>query len=286
MNWIIYSLLMFCFSVLYYLFVRKAKDLKAPVNYINLFNFFVPIVIIPIIIFFNRISFSIELKYLLIIFLTALIGNYIGSIFSIKGIKAAPNPGFSLIIQKSYAVYTSIAAYFLFDSELTVKNALAVLIIIFFAAVISIDKRKSSKSASNLKWVFHSFLAFILFGLNALVSKFLINEGISVFILIFYTMSLSTLFALIDIFLSREKYSINRINLLPLLGIGTFATGFYIFMQLGYKTTPNIGYVNIVNTSSITVLTILSTLIFKDELTLKKIIGVIGITLGLVILFV
>jgi len=98
-------------------------------------------------------------------------------------------------------------------------------------------------------------------------------------------MFFSTIFALIDIYCSKETYKINRANLLPLLGIGTFATGFYIFMQLGYKTTPNIGYVNIVNTSSITALTIFSSLIFKDELGLRKIIGVIGISIGLVVLF-
>ena len=57
-------------------------------------------------------------------------------------------------------------------------------------------------------------------------------------------------------------------------------------MQVGFDLAPNIGYVNAINAASIAAVTVFSALLFKDELTLKKLVGVLGIIFGLIILVV
>lgn len=67
--------------------------------------------------------------------------------------------------------------------------------------------------------------------------------------------------------------------------IGVFATSFNYFMQVGFDLAPNVGYVNAANAASISLLTLMSALLFKDDLSLRKIIGIIGVTVGLFVLF-
>jgi uncharacterized membrane protein len=56
-------------------------------------------------------------------------------------------------------------------------------------------------------------------------------------------------------------------------------------MQVGFNLAPNVGYVNATNAASISLLTLMSSIFFKDELTLKKMIGIVGVTAGLLLLF-
>ena len=56
-------------------------------------------------------------------------------------------------------------------------------------------------------------------------------------------------------------------------------------MQVGFNLAPNVGFVNAANAASISLLTLMSTFFFKDELTIKKMIGILGVTAGLLLLF-
>ena len=73
--------------------------------------------------------------------------------------------------------------------------------------------------------------------------------------------------------------------MLVLLAVGLLGASFNYFMQVGFTLAPNVGYVNAANAASISLLSIMSAVIFKDELTLKKMIGIAGVTVGLFILF-
>jgi uncharacterized membrane protein len=52
------------------------------------------------------------------------------------------------------------------------------------------------------------------------------------------------------------------------------------------KVAPNVGYVNAINAGSISLVTILAVLLFNDELTKRKAIGILGVTAGLLFLLV
>ena len=79
---------------------------------------------------------------------------------------------------------------------------------------------------------------------------------------------------------------LNRSQMITLLFIGVLSAGFNFGMQQGYVTAPNIGYINAMNASSIGLVVIGSAIFFKDELTLRKFIGVIGVIAGLVLIVI
>jgi len=88
--------------------------------------------------------------------------------------------------------------------------------------------------------------------------------------------------------ISYKKIALNQVSkkqLQILLLIGLFGASFNYFMQVGFNLAPNVGFVNAANAASISLLSLLSALIFKDELSPQKMIGIAGVTVGLLLLF-
>jgi uncharacterized membrane protein len=80
--------------------------------------------------------------------------------------------------------------------------------------------------------------------------------------------------------------TVSKNQLITLLLIGVFGASFNYFMQIAFSLAPNVGYVNAANAASISLLTLMSSIFFKDELTPKKTIGILGVTAGLLLLFI
>jgi hypothetical protein len=68
--------------------------------------------------------------------------------------------------------------------------------------------------------------------------------------------------------------------------IGILSAAFNYFMQVGIQLAPNVGYVNAVNASSISAVTIGAVLFFHDDFSKRKFLGVIGVTIGLILLVI
>lgn len=290
MSWEISSLIMFIASVCAYLCVRNTKELKLPNALVNLANFIIPALVFFTILISTGTSFNIRFEYLILIMIFAVIGNYLGSIIGLNAMKLSSNPGFSLIIQKSYAPFTAVASYFMFASELSIKNFIAIIVIIFFVLLMGYERSKDkndNRSFINKKmWIILSLIACLIWGANALFAKYLIVAGVDIYVRLFYITLFTSLTSIFEITRQKIKIDFNKKNILTLLGVGIFFTFFYIFMQKAYEVAPNIGYVNVINTSSITALTILSTIFFKDKLTAKMVISVIGVTLGVILILI
>lgn len=233
-----------------------------------------------------------ELKYIGYLFLTAFFLSYIGQVFSLEGIRKAPNPGYSLMIQKSYAIFTAVASVFLFDSELTPKNIVAIVIVILFLVLIVRSDAKVKVKDSSASWIRDSFLAFFAFGINALAAKWLLDQGIDPFIRGFYVLIFLSVLFTFDL-IRKSKYNkalrthLLRASAYPWYILMGVATGlFNLTMQYAYNLTPNVGYVNIMNTASIAAITLLSAFFFKEDLHLRKLIGVAGVTAGVILLVI
>ncbi|MFC1711210.1 EamA family transporter [Patescibacteria group bacterium] len=281
MNWISFSLLMFVFSNLLYLLIRKAQTEKIKTSIYSVTMFLIPSIIYLILALASGISLLPKFNHLIIIVITAFLWSYLGNYFSQRGILYAPNLGYSLILQKSYVMLTTIAAFFLFDSELSLLKIIAILIIVGFSALVSISKEKKK---SDTKWVIFSFGAHLCFAYGSLISKYFLNIGLQPYMYLFY---ITFIVSLLNIYESRAKkisLSLSAKQWIILGGIGISAALFNLFMQQGYKYAPNPGYVVAINTSSIMSLTLLSAYIFKDNLSVKKIIGIVGITIGLFVI--
>lgn len=221
-----------------------------------------------------------------IILLLSIVGSYLPNVASFNSIKYAPNPGYSLIISKSYVVFTTIVAIFLFRSSLTLKSVIAIAIIICFSALITIGKTINGKGVKNI-WIPLAFAAFFGWGILSIGSKYVFTIGISVTQRLFYLSVFITIFALFDIYIRKSRVKDLNLPKIALMAfIGIFFSLFNFFMFTAIDKAPNIGYVNAINAGSISALTVFSALFFKDEFTLKKFVGVLGVTGGLFLLVV
>jgi drug/metabolite transporter (DMT)-like permease len=285
MNWIIASLLMFFSSVAVYLCVRKSNALKTPQQLNNLAMFLIPVVVYLVITVGTPTSFALRPFEYVLILVHGIFFSYLGNVFSLKGIEYAPNPGYSLIISKSYVVFTAIASIFIFSAPLTMKTAIAILLIVLFSAFITIDKDKD-RTSSNPLWLPYTMGAFFCWGLLALSSKYLLNVGVPVLSRLILAMAVTTVLIIGEILYKKIEWKkVSKDQLITLLLIGIFGASFNYFMQVAFNLAPNVGFVNATNAASISLLTLLSSFFFKDELTVKKMIGILGVTAGLLLLF-
>ena len=82
-----------------------------------------------------------------------------------------------------------------------------------------------------------------------------------------------------------DIFKVSRSQVFTLFMIGICSASFNYFMQVAFNIAPNVGYVNAVNAASISLLTLSSAILYKDELSLKKLMGILGVTFGLFVLF-
>lgn len=286
MNWILASILMFLSSVVLYLCVRKSNSLKTPQQLNNLAMFLIPAIVYLLLTVNSSTRFALKPLEYLIIIIQSIFFSYLGNVFSLKGIEYSPNPGYSLIISKSYVVFTAIASIFIFNAPLTMKSVIAIALIIIFSALITIDIGKD-KTSSNRLWLPYTVGAFFCWGLLALSSKYLLNLGVPILTRLIYSMIVVTVLIIGEMKIKKiNALLISKTQLITLIMIGIFGSSFNYFMQVGFNLAPNVGYVNAVNAASISLLTLMSAFIYKDELTIKKMIGIAGVTAGLLFLFI
>lgn len=291
MNWIVNSLIMFSSWVVFYLFIRRQQLLQWDSTFINLIAFSCSFLCFLLIAIFFGVQISISPANFLLLFLASLLFSYVGLSLSLYGTKHAPNPGFSLIIQKSYFVYTAIAAVPLFQAEFTWKSLIASLLIIFFLFLISYEPRKNTAQTGNGKWLLASGIAFFGFGNLALFSKWLLTQGVSAYTRTIFGQLNVSIFFLLEILLKRKQGRLKfpqakRQDIFSFLMIALACGLANLFMNEAYNTAPNVGYVNIINASSITLITLLAAYFFKDRLSWQKVIGIFGVLVGMIILLV
>jgi uncharacterized membrane protein len=285
MNWLLASTLMFISSIVLYLFIRKSSLLKIPSQFQNLAMFAIPLFVYLGILVTTKTNLFVSPYQLIILMIAAFFFSYLGNVFSLKSIEYAPNPGYSLVLSKSYVVFTSLAAIPLFHATLSLKSAFAIVLIVIFSALVMITKKKESKEHVRPLWLPLAIGAFFCWGMLSLASKYLLTIGVLIIPRLIYSMSLVTVFIMGEMKINKVPWkNLSKNQWFILLAIGLASAAFNYFMQLGINTAPNIGYVNAINASSIAAVTIFSALFFKDELTKRKLIGVIGVTIGLILL--
>lgn len=247
--------------------------------------FFVPLIILLAVDFSTNQNFILTLSQFLIITAAGILFSYLGNVFSLISIELAPNPGYSLVISKSYVVFTTLIAVLFFQAELSLKKAMAIAIIVGFSGFIMLSQKALNKS-KNALWLPLAIGAFFCWGLLSLTSKYLFNQGVSVYIFLSYAYIVVSVCIIIEMFKKKIKFGIIKKNPVIFLLIGIFSTGFNLFLFQAIKSAPNVGYVNAINASSISAVTILAIILFKDEFSKAKLIGILGVTSGLLLLLI
>jgi len=294
--WIIYSLIMFTSSVILYVLIRLLSKKNIRREYLNLASFVLgPLMSLGVIVFKNY-SIIIEFKFLLMIFFVSIFCSYLANKISLYTQKIAPNPGLALIFQKNYAVYTTFFALIFLGQSITVIKYISIIAIFLFSLLIIFDKKIKSKE-NNKKWIWLSFIVFFFWGNLSLFSRYLNENDVRPVQITFYLGIFVTIFVLIEIFIKRKSLQIfNQIKkrsnsfekstLLALFLIAVFSGIFNISLFFAIESATNIGIVNAINASSLMPVTVISAILFKDKISVKGYIGIVGIIVSLFVLFV
>ncbi len=277
---------MFASSVALYLVVRKATLLKVPTHITNLAMFTIPLVFFVLLHAGKGESYSVSFSGIAILLLAGIIFAFGGNTASLRAIKEAPNPGYSLVLSKSYVLFTTIVALIIFNAELSIRKAIGILVIVGFSALIMVDPSKTKKMAKKNHWLALSIGAFFAWGSLSLSAKYLFNNGLGTYTFLLYLYLVVTICILIKLFVDRQKLYHIMDHKWVLLFIGIFSTTFNLFQFEAIKLAPNIGYVNAINAGSIALVTVLAVLVFKDDFSIKKFIGVVGVIAGIIMLLV
>jgi drug/metabolite transporter (DMT)-like permease len=284
MNWIIADLLMFVCSIAVYLAVRKAALDKMPNQFNNLAMFAIPLLIFVVADIITKPSFSLTLDQALLIIVTGVVLSYLGNAMSMISIELAPNAGYSLVLSKSYVVLTSILAVPLFGAQLTLPAIVAIGLIVASSALIMINPKEAHRAKSNA-WILLALGSFLCWAFLSLSAKYLISQGIPTLVFLTYVFAIAVTCILVEMKLKKINFGIVKKRLWPFVLIGVTAAGFNFFNFYAISIAPNVGYINATNAASIGAVTALSVILFKDELTRQKLIGVIGVITGLLLLF-
>ncbi len=284
MHWIVADLLMFVASVVLYLAIRKAALNKLSPQFNNLASFTTPLFIFVVLAMFTHPSFHISVGDAWLLLFAGIFFAYFAAKVSMMSIDQAPNPGYSLVISKSYVVFTSVLSVPLFGAALPASAILAILMIVGFAALIMIDRKHAHRAKSGA-WIPLAFGAFLGWGFLVLVAKHLFLQGLSPLAFLIYIEAIVLPCILIEMRLKRISFKPITQHLGSFVFIGVAAAAFNFFNFTAIKIAPNAGYVNATNAASIAAVTILSTLLFRDEFSWRKMIGVLGVIAGLLILF-
>ncbi|HSX30718.1 MAG TPA: hypothetical protein VLE99_02275 [Candidatus Saccharimonadales bacterium] len=284
MNWIAADLLMFVCSVVVYLAIRQAGRNKLPVHLNNLAWFGTETIGFTLIALLTHASFHVTWLQFLLLAATSVVLSYLPSITSLKSIALAPNPGYSLVLSKSYVIFTSFLAVPMFGAKLPASALLAILLIVGFSMLILIDPKKSHHVKNNA-WVPLALVSFFGWGLLQLTAKYLFIHGVKPIIFLTYLSAMVTVCVLVEM-------HIKRYSLRPVLKhkgsfvlIGLAAMGFNFFNFTAVAVAPNVGFVNATNAASIAAVTVFSIILFKDEFSWRKLAGVFGVVAGLFTLF-
>lgn len=284
-NWILADLVMFVCSVGVYIAVRKAALNMLPPQFNSLAMFAIPLIIFVIGDIFTREKMGLTLSQTLQVIGTGAGLAYLGSALSMRSIQLAPNAGYSLTISKSYVVLTSVLAVPLFGARLTVTAIISIALIVASSALIMINP-KAAHHARSAAWVPLAIGSFFCWAFLSLMAKHLTTEGITTVVFLSYVFLVATACILIEMKYRKMELGVVRQHIKPFILIGIVSTGFNFFNFYAVSIAPNVGYVNATNAASISAVTILSVILFDDELTKHKLTGTLGVLVGLVTLFV
>lgn len=284
-EWLIFSLIAFAATLAVNLLIRKIHLNNIPLRVQNSVQFIIPLLGFLIWILLQPGLLKINLFHLSLVIIFAVAFTQIGTVLANKSITLAANPGYPTAITRINALITTLISVLLFGSYLTPVTFIAILIITGASFLFVNYKKEDIRRNSNL-WFWYAIGAGILTSGYALSSKFFIDVNIPLVTRMFYAFLAMSIVQTADLFISKTKIEIKKINLLLLFTLGVSTFIFNIFAQLAFEFAPNPGFVNAFLAASIVPTTLFAAYFFKDELNRRKMMGVLGILIGLILLYI
>lgn len=134
-QWVIFSFLAF---VAYFIVNFCFKFISGKNPFIAAFILYVfDLIIITVFVFSQHYKFDVDLKQIIITAVIAL-ASITGTVFALKAINLAPNPGYSVAIFSSNFLLITIASIFIFGSELNIVKVLGMIATLIGLVLLSI----------------------------------------------------------------------------------------------------------------------------------------------------
>lgn len=283
--WLIYSLLAFLATLSVNLLIRKIHLRNIPLRTQNSIQFIVPFLGFSIWGLFQPQMLKVNMGHLVLILIFAVVFTQLGTILANKAITLAKNPGYPVAVTRINVLIATLISVLIFNSDLSWITFIAVLIITF-ASFLFVDYSKKEIRKNNNLWLWYALVSGVLTSGYALGSKYFINEQIPLLTRMFYAFFIMSVIQLTDLILSKTQLKAKKLDLTLLLALGISTFLFNIFVQLAFEYAPNPGFVNAFLAGSIIPTTFLAAYLFKDELNKRKVSGVIGVLIGLIILYI
>ena len=286
MSWIVPALVTIGGSVLLYLCLRIFKQHHIT-TYIQNAVMFIPMtVVFGILSHISGDSLWIWWEMIWLMFCVSVVCSWLANYMSLKSMQTAPNIWYPLMVSKSYVALAAVIAVWLFWSTLTITDICAIFLIIWAMSLILISPNVEIKNTHDSSWIWPAIYAHIWRAGLALASKRFINYGIEPQVVNFWIGMSTSLVILLQAYILKENLVPPKWSYMPALWVVIWMVIFNRWLQEWYALAPNPGYINAANASSIALLTLVSAWIFGDELSTRKLIGIVWVVVGISMLFV
>lgn len=282
MYWIVAAFIVFINATVLYLTLRKIKSLAIPNEILSLAFFLVPALVLFVLSFLQGLSFTISPIEALTLLLVATF-LWLGNATMLKSLATAPNPGYTLLISKSYAVLTTLVAPILFGSTLNLKSVVAIVMVVFFCGFIMLEKRLTLRRGP---WVSYALMTFGFWSIPTLLLTAMKDVSLSSFTMLMYIALFYSLIEGVEIGLKKISLRSIGVHFFWLLIVSFSALFINLFLIIGYRVAPNPGFIDIANTASVAAIAFLAAVFYGDELTPKKSVGIVGVIGGLILLLI
>lgn len=267
------------------LFIRKSSIMKMSGRILN-FTMFLAVCIVSFIVAQSSSdSLVISGNPLVATIFTAVVCSYIGNFASLKGIGLAPNVGYSLTITGANALIGAIGSVLLFDDALSARKLAGILLIIIFSVFVVADKKRHSSDLSS-GWIWFSVISMLCFGMMALASRYVLDSGVNSALFLSYICGIVCILIACELRITNTRFRIPRSHMMVVIGASISCVIFNLTFFEAFKVAPNVGYVSAVVASSTAAITLAAVPLFGDHLSTRKFVGVVGVLLGLTVMFI
>lgn len=237
------------------------------------FTFMSSVAVISTIMFFLKNQALINWRFLILIAVINGFSYFLSTVTNIEALKKIPANVFYPVFRLNIAI-TVLFSIFYFNESLTTSNILGIVISIMVAVLIGRTRENEENEKILHIGLLLTLIAAIASSLASISSKFAANNVNQFsFIAVSYTVN-----ALLSLGAKSKFKTQNRSKLLPALILGIIIgilnfMGFYAYIQ-ALKTGP-LSIVATIMSLNFIIVIILSILVYKEKLTLKRVLGIV-----------
>lgn len=283
MHWVIVASIVFFSSTALYLILRKATLLKIPNEIQSLSLFLFSAIGLLLINISRHVSMHISTAQFLILLAAASV-LWLGNTTLLKSMETTPNPGYTVVIAKSYLLITTFFSAIFFGSFLSTQTLIGSGCIVLFLFLILVEK--SHRSSHGTRWLLCALVTFFMWGFEALLIISLKNSPIDAPIILMYISFFYSLMATGEIIVKKTPIQHIKQYVLWIGLISACSLCLNLFQIIGYRIAPNPGFIDASGAASVGAITFCAVFLFHDHLTIRKSIGIVGILFGLALLII